>query len=77
MPLYEFTCQDCNSEFEVLVRNGERCNCPACGSATLEKQFSIVAAHSGTSRQLPMCEAPAPGGGCGLPQCGRGQCGGM
>jgi hypothetical protein len=34
----------------------------------------VPAAHTQTSRDLPMCH-PAPSGGCGLPQCGMGGCG--
>lgn len=76
MPIYEYTCRECSDDFELLVRNDEPTSCPQCGSSALEKRFSVVAAHSSSSpRQLPMCEAPAPGGGCGLPQCGGGQCG--
>jgi putative FmdB family regulatory protein len=75
MPLYEFTCQSCRDEFELLVRGKETLECPKCGSETIEKQFSVVAAHSGSSRELPVCDAPSNEGGCGLPQCGGGQCG--
>ena len=74
MPLYEYTCKDCHDEFELLVRSHEPSACPQCGGSQLQKQFSVVAAHRGTSRQLPFCETPAAGG-CGLPQCGGGQCG--
>ena len=75
MPLYEYICQECNSDFELLVRGQEEAQCPGCGSRTLEKQFSVVAAHSSSSRSLPVCSPePRPSGGCGLPQCGQGGC---
>ncbi len=75
MPIYEYTCLGCRQDFEALVRNGETTKCPDCGSGSLEKRFSVVAAHSSSGRQLPLCESTPPGGGCGLPQCGGGQCG--
>ncbi|HMC10411.1 MAG TPA: zinc ribbon domain-containing protein [Pirellulaceae bacterium] len=74
MPLYEYACRDCSSEFELLVRSSEQPRCPECDSPKLEKLLSVPAAHMGTSRELPICQ-PRPAGGCGLPQCGMGGCG--
>ncbi len=75
MPLYEFACVDCKSQAELLIRGGESPTCPTCGSSRLEKQLSVVAAHSSSTRgELPICDAPQPSGGCGLPQCGTGGC---
>lgn len=73
MPIYEYTCRGCRRDFELLVRGDEQPECPTCGSHELEKQFSVVAAHSANSRSLPVCQPPSPGG-CGLPQCGMGGC---
>ncbi len=73
MPIYEYQCQSCYHEFEALVRGGDAAGCPSCGSARLEKQWSVPAAHSGSVSSLPICEAPR--GGCGAPQCGQGGCG--
>jgi putative FmdB family regulatory protein len=72
MPIYEYTCQSCESEFELLVRTNEKAACPDCGSKRLEKKLSVPAAHSTGSRSLDICDSP--GGGCGLPQCGGGSC---
>jgi putative FmdB family regulatory protein len=74
MPIYEYACDDCRGEFEVLVRGNESPVCPTCGSPRLEKLLSVPAAHTGGSRgSLPICETPSPGT-CGLPQCGMGGC---
>ena len=75
MPIYEYTCDRCQDDFELLVRGDEQPQCPNCGGTHLAKQFSVPAAHSAGSSQLPMCNTPPPGGGCGLPQCGQGRCG--
>jgi putative FmdB family regulatory protein len=75
MPIYEYTCDDCQVDFELLVRGTEQPECPTCGSAKLSKQFSVPAAHVSGSSQLPVCSPPMTGGGCGLPQCGAGRCG--
>jgi putative FmdB family regulatory protein len=73
MPLYEYTCQKCHSDFELLIRGSEQPKCPDCGSAKLEKHFSVPAAHTRGSSSLPVC-SPESAGGCGLPQCGMGGC---
>jgi putative FmdB family regulatory protein len=74
VPIYEYTCDKCDSQFELLVRGGERPACPSCGGRKLEKLLSVPAAHVNSSCTLPVREAPR-GGGCGLPECGTGGCG--
>jgi putative FmdB family regulatory protein len=74
MPIYEFHCQDCGKDNEILTRStdwsGQRC--PDCGSVKLEKKLSVFAAGSskGSSRDLPAppsCTGnPGNCGMCGL-----------
>ncbi len=73
MPLYEYVCQACGAEFELLIRGQETPECPTCHTTQVHKHFSVPAAHNAAKTALPMC-APAPSGGCGLPQCGMGRC---
>jgi putative FmdB family regulatory protein len=73
MPLYEYVCETCRDEFELLIRGNESPKCPACGGARLLQQLSVVAAHTVGGRELPICSTPSPTG-CGLPQCGAGRC---
>lgn len=77
MPIYEYTCQGCHHDFELLVRGDERPACPDCGSPKLEKRLSVPAAHTASSSCLPISGPPSSGGGCGLPQCGQGRCTGL
>lgn len=77
MPLYEYRCLDCQSDFELLIRGDDRPQCPQCAGDHLAKQLSAPAAHVGTG-ELPTCQAAqslAAPMGCGLPQCGMGGCG--
>ena len=75
MPIYEYTCQGCQRDFEVLLRGGDTATCPSCGGKRLEKKFSVPAAHvQNGSNSLPICNTPREGS-CGLPQCGMGGCG--
>jgi len=73
MPLYEYTCRKCNSDFELLIRSDETPACPDCGSRKLEKHLSVAAAHTAGSGPLPICGAPSMAA-CGRPECDRGRC---
>jgi putative FmdB family regulatory protein len=75
MPLYEYACHDCQSQFELLIRGSDQPQCPECHSSRLEKLLSVPAAHMAGTSELPVCR-PMPTGGCGLPQCGQGGQGG-
>lgn len=46
MPIYEFHCDACDRDSEVLVRSSEwkGTPCPHCGSVRLRKKFSTFAA---------------------------------
>jgi putative FmdB family regulatory protein len=74
MPLFDFHCDDCDADIELLIRGSEEPECPDCHSQNLHKQLSAPAAHV-SSGGMPMADF---GGGCGKPQCGQGRCmGGM
>ncbi|MBG29066.1 MAG: hypothetical protein CMI31_03555 [Opitutae bacterium] len=68
MPIYEFNCEDCDKEFETLVRTSDwegEVECPSCGSEKLEKRLSVFAAgNEASSADMPPCS--------GMPSnCGR------
>jgi putative FmdB family regulatory protein len=70
MPIYEFHCEKCGKDSELLVRSSDWKNseCPHCGSKKLAKKFSTFAS---TGAATP---AGKPGGGGGH-SCGGGMCG--
>ena len=73
MHLYEYQCEDCQAEVELLIRGDEQPECPECHGHHLQRLLSAALAHV-TSHNLPMSMP----GGCGKPQCGQGRCmGGM
>jgi putative FmdB family regulatory protein len=47
MPIFEYVCKQCNHRFEALVRASTTVACPACKSASLEKQVSVSAKGRG------------------------------
>ncbi len=68
MPLYEYTCQQCEHTFETLVFDGEAVECPECHGDRLERLWSVPAKPRSQSRSLPMSCDP------NLPPCGPGCC---
>lgn len=77
MPIFEYSCDDCGTKFEQLVRrtaDAEAVRCPSCGQDHLTTQYSTFAARSVASKSA----APAMdcgSGACGSEFCGGGMCG--
>ena len=47
MPIFEYRCNDCSTEFEVLQRSSDAkplTKCPRCGTQDTTKRFSAFAA---------------------------------
>jgi putative FmdB family regulatory protein len=65
MPLYEFHCEQCGKDSEVLVRSTrwEGTPCPHCGSRRLEKRLSVFAAGQAGAEEAPACTGNP--GACG------------
>jgi putative FmdB family regulatory protein len=70
MPIYEFHCEKCGKDSEILVRSSKwtGTKCPNCGSTKLEKKLSTFAAAGAA-------ESSAGQGGGGGHCCGGGGCG--
>lgn len=44
MPIYEYTCTDCNTQFEKFVRSmtaNTEVRCPQCGGIHVKKEWSV------------------------------------
>lgn len=76
MPIFEYSCGDCGTKFEKLVRrsaDASTVRCPSCGQDHLTAEYSTFAARAGASKSRS--EAPQA---CGNGMCGAGSCqGGM
>jgi putative FmdB family regulatory protein len=74
MPIYEFHCEQCERDSELLVRSSqwEGTQCPHCGSTRLTKKLSVFASTTANSGggDAPAC-GMGNGGGCGC-CCGGG-----
>jgi putative FmdB family regulatory protein len=71
VPLYEYICRACASDFEQLVRRDDAPACPACGAAEVTRVLSVTA----PGRPRDEVATPASGGcgTCGDPR-GPGAC---
>jgi putative FmdB family regulatory protein len=73
MPIYEYLCDDCGTQFEELLRGSQTTAdvaCPACGEPHVTQRLSTFAAHANGSPKdgMPSC----PSGMCATPGlCGR------
>jgi putative FmdB family regulatory protein len=72
MPLYEYACEKCGKKIELLVRGGEKPECPHCHGKKLTKLLSVVSGHVANGGGVADMA-----GGCGRPQCGMGGCAGL
>jgi putative FmdB family regulatory protein len=73
MPIFEYSCQECGSRFEKLVRNAAESAgmaCPSCGAQRVRQELSVFAAHANTAPK-PSAPAGGPCAGCRHPEaCG-------
>lgn len=66
MPLFEYVCVECDSEFEKIVPTSKtKVNCNKCQSARVEKKLSVFAVAG------PGTDVDFDSGGCGT--CGAAQ----
>ena len=74
MPIYEFHCEKCGRDSEVLVRSAhwEGTQCPHCGSSKLGKKFSTFASAAAGAGAGASPAGKKNGGGH---HCGGGGCG--
>lgn len=54
MPIYEYVCQRCGHQFELLVRRETVPICASCGAVELERVFSLPTVKSANTEALAM-----------------------
>jgi putative FmdB family regulatory protein len=65
MPIYEFHCEKCEQDSEILVRSQDltETKCPHCGSTKIEKKFSTFTSSAGGN--APQTKSNGGGHCCG------------
>ena len=67
MPIYEFCCCKCGSDFEELLFGSDTAvNCPGCGSAEVSRKMSTFG--------MSGVEKPFAGKGAGCSSCSSSKC---
>ncbi|MGA8030466.1 MAG: zinc ribbon domain-containing protein [Bryobacteraceae bacterium] len=78
MPIFEYSCDDCGTKFEKLVRrsmDADGVRCPSCGEDHLTTQYSTFAARSGAAKESSRAFEGCGSGACGADMCQGGICG--
>ena len=74
MPIFEYKCNHCNKNFELLVRSDTKIRCDKCGNENVKKLFSSFVVNKHNKTQQPSCTTTCPGG-FEKGSCGSGFCG--
>ena len=70
MPIFEYVCNDCNKEFELLVSRDENVNCPSCSSEHLSKLYSRFGLGATSDQKYESLPVYKGGCGCTPSSCG-------
>lgn len=64
MPIYEYRCKDCATEFETLVSSAavDSATCPSCGAGQPKRLMSVIAGMGGG--QVEMAPSACGSGAC-------------
>jgi putative FmdB family regulatory protein len=75
MPIYEYRCGACGTEFEELVTRdpGKPLPCPKCHSENTEKKLSVLGGISMGAKSQPACPSAGSCAAAGSSCCGSGQ----
>jgi len=71
MPIFEYSCKECDHRFEALIIGKEKPSCPKCHSRSLAPQLSVFAVSAKGSSSTSMSSGAC--GTCGDPR-GPGAC---
>jgi putative FmdB family regulatory protein len=75
MPIYEFSCNSCGHNFEMLVfSQSEAISCPDCGSHEARKLMSGFNRAGNADSMDSMDDLGAMSGSCGCGSCSGGHC---
>ena len=72
MPIFEYRCGKCSTEFErILFNDSDNVDCPSCGEKDSQRLLSSFAVGSGEAKSAASSESGPCG--CGAPR--PGMCG--
>jgi len=67
MPIYEYRCQNCETQFEQLIRDGEALllRCPRCGAQEVNRLLSVFATGANARSTAAPADLPTGNHCCG------------
>ena len=65
MPIFEYRCRGCGSEFEAIVQSSTVPECPRCDGHDLDKMLSVFAVGGPNQGSGPAYQPGPTLGGCG------------
>lgn len=54
MPVFDYVCRSCDTSFELFLRTRDVAQCPVCASVDVDKQLSVPALKTSSTRGLAM-----------------------
>ncbi|MCX8109923.1 MAG: zinc ribbon domain-containing protein [Syntrophorhabdaceae bacterium] len=69
MPIYEYICDKCGNEFEVIVFRDEKQSCPRCGAENPTKKMSSFGFSVGYKFKPSSSGAGGSCSSCGSSSC--------
>jgi putative FmdB family regulatory protein len=76
MPIYEYVCDDCQTQFEKIVLNKQQeIACPKCASKKASLQLSVFATSNGSANGTSAKSPKSFSGSGGVGSCCGGGCG--
>lgn len=74
MPIYEYICENCGNEFELLVFRNDEPACTKCGDKDPRKKMSACAFSVGTNSKAASSTAGSGTAGSGCSSCSSSSC---
>lgn len=69
MPIYEYICEKCENEFEMLVFRNDEPSCPSCGAKNPTKKMSSFGFSVGSRYTSSSTGAGSSCASCGSSNC--------
>ena len=69
MPIYEYRCEKCGNEFELIVFRDDTPECPACGDKEPTRKMSTFGFSMGYKSKSSGSSSGSGCAGCGSSNC--------
>jgi len=69
MPIFEYICEQCGHEFELLVFRSDEPKCATCGASNLRKKMSSFGFSSGEKSESSSGSNGSSCGSCSSSNC--------